>query len=108
MSALGEVFNFITSGSIAGISPLIIIIITFAIGAVIGFLARKILKIAIIAAVILIIISYFGMFGLSLETLKTAAQTYGPMVLQYSALLIGAIPISLGFIAGIIIGFLLS
>jgi hypothetical protein len=48
------------------------------------------------------------MFGLSLNALKTVAETYGPMVVQYGALLIGVLPIGLGFIVGLIIGFILS
>ncbi|MDR0797174.1 MAG: hypothetical protein LBE70_00425, partial [Nitrososphaerota archaeon] len=64
--------------------------------------------IAIIATAALIVVSYFGMFGLSLNALKTVAETYGPMVVQYGALLIGVLPIGLGFIVGLIIGFILS
>jgi uncharacterized membrane protein (Fun14 family) len=108
MSVLGEVFNFITSGSIAGISPLIVIVITFVIGAIIGYIARKFLKIAIIAAIILIIISYLGFFGLSLSALKTAAVTYGPMVIHLGVLIAGVLPAGLGFIAGLIVGFIFS
>ncbi|MCL2172411.1 MAG: hypothetical protein LBH62_06880 [Nitrososphaerota archaeon] len=108
MSALSEIFSFITGGSIAGVSPLIIIAITFVIGVIIGYLTRKILKIAIIAAVILIIISYLGLFGLSLSALKTAAETYGPMIIQLSVLLVGVLPIGLGFIVGLIVGLIFS
>ncbi|MCL2642524.1 MAG: hypothetical protein FWD52_03290 [Candidatus Bathyarchaeota archaeon] len=108
MGVIEEVFGFITSGSIAGISPLIFMIITFVIGVIVGYIARRVLKIAIIATIILIIICYLGFFGLSLGTLKTAAETYGPMVLQASALIVGALPIGLGFIVGLIIGFIFS
>ncbi|MDR2700542.1 MAG: hypothetical protein LBC12_07080 [Nitrososphaerota archaeon] len=108
MGAIQEVFSFITSGSIAGLPPLVIMIIPFIIGIIVGYLVRKVLKIAIIAAIILIIVSYFGFFGLSLSTLKTAATTYGPMVVQYGALIIGVLPIGLGFIIGLVIGFILS
>jgi len=108
MSALSEVFNFITSGSIAGLPPLVVMIIPFVVGIIIGYLTRRVLKIAIIAAILLIIICYFGLFGLSLSALKTAAETYGSMVIHYSALLIGVLPIGLGFIVGLIVGFILS
>jgi uncharacterized membrane protein (Fun14 family) len=107
-SAIQEVFSFITSGSIAGLPPLVVMIIPFIIGIIVGYLARKVLKIAIIAAIVLIIVSYFGLFGLSLTALKTATETYGSMVIHYGALLIGVLPIGLGFIVGLIIGFLLS
>jgi uncharacterized membrane protein (Fun14 family) len=108
MSAIQEVLSFITSGSIAGLPPLVVMIIPFIVGIVVGYLVRRVLKIAIIAAIILIIASYFGLFGLSPTALKTAAETYGPMVVHYGALLIGVLPIGLGFIVGLIIGFLLS
>jgi uncharacterized membrane protein (Fun14 family) len=108
MGVLEEIFNFITMGNIAGISPLIVIAITFVIGVIIGYIARKFLKIAIIAAIILIIISYLGFFGLSLNSLKTAAETYGPMVIQLCAFLVGILPISLGLIVGLIVGFIFS
>jgi uncharacterized membrane protein (Fun14 family) len=108
MSAIQEVFSFITSGSIAGLPPLVVMIIPFIIGIIVGYLVRRVLKIAIIAAIILIIIGYFGLFSLSPATLKTAAETYGPMVVHYGALLIGVLPIGLGFIVGLIIGFILS
>jgi uncharacterized membrane protein (Fun14 family) len=108
MSAIQEVFSFITSGSIAGLPAFVVMLIPFIIGMVVGYLVRKALKIAIIAAIILIIVSYFGLFGLSPAALKTAAESYGPMVVHYGALLIGVLPIGLGFIVGLIIGFLLS
>jgi len=108
MSALTEVFSFITSGSIAGLPPIVIMIIPFVIGIIVGYFARKILKFAIIAAIILIIVSYFGWFGLSPDALKTAAETYGPMVVHYGALLVGVLPVGIGFIVGLIIGFIFS
>jgi len=108
MGALNEVFSFITSGSVAGLPPWVIMIIPFVIGIIVGYLTRKILKIAIIAAIVLIIVCYLGLFGLSLNTLKIAADTYGSMVIHYGALLIGVLPVGLGFIAGLIIGFLFS
>ncbi|MCL1977676.1 MAG: hypothetical protein FWG55_06220 [Candidatus Bathyarchaeota archaeon] len=108
MGAIEEVLNFITSGSIAGLPPLAVMIITFVIGVIVGYVARKVLKFAIIAAIIIVVVSYFGFFGLSLGALKTAAETYGPMVIQYGTLLIGVLPIGLGFIVGLIIGFIFS
>ncbi|MDR0318477.1 MAG: hypothetical protein LBI09_00375 [Nitrososphaerota archaeon] len=108
MSALGEVFSFITSGSIAGLPPVVIMIIPFVIGIIVGYLTRKILKVAIIVAVLLIIVCYLGLFGLSPDALRTVADTYGPMVIHYGALLIGVLPIGLGFIVGLIVGFILS
>jgi uncharacterized membrane protein (Fun14 family) len=108
MGAIEEVFGFITSGTIGGLPPLLVMIIPFILGLIVGYLVHKVLKIAIIAAVILVVVSYFGFFGLSLDVLKTTAETYGPMAIQYGTLLIGMLPIGLGFIVGLIIGFIFS
>lgn len=108
MGAVEELFGFITSGSIAGLPPLLVMVIPFIIGLVIGYLAHKVLKTAIIAGVILVVVSYFGFFGLSLDALKGLAETYGPMIIQYGTLLIGMLPIGVGFIVGAIIGFIFS
>jgi uncharacterized membrane protein (Fun14 family) len=108
LSAIDQVISFISSGSIAGIPPLVLMIIPFVIGLVVGYLAHKILKIAIIAAIILVVIAYFGFFGLSLGALQGIADTYGPIAIQYGVLLMGILPLGLGLIVGFVIGFVLS
>ncbi len=108
MGVLDQVINFITSGSIGGIPPLVLMVIPFVIGLVLGYLVHKILKIAIIAAIILVVVAYFGFFGLSIDALKGIADTYGPIAIQYGILLMGILPLGLGLIVGFIIGFILS
>jgi uncharacterized membrane protein (Fun14 family) len=108
LGAIDQVFHFITSGNIGGLSPLVLMIIVFVIGLIIGYLVHLFLKIAIIAAIILFVVAYFGFFGLSLSTLKNYATQYGSIVYQYGALIIGILPISIGFIVGVIIGFVFS
>jgi len=108
LGAIEEVINFITAGSISGISPIVLMIIPFVIGLVVGYLVHKMLKIAIIAAIILVVVAYFGFFGLSLGALKNIADTYGPIAIQYGTLLMGMLPLGLGLIVGFIIGFILS
>jgi uncharacterized membrane protein (Fun14 family) len=108
LAVLDEVFGFITSGSIGGLPTFVVMILPFIIGLVVGYLAHKFLKIAIIAAIIIVVVAYFGFFGLSLGTLKTVAETYGPVAVHYGALLIGMLPLGLGFFVGAIIGFVLS
>jgi uncharacterized membrane protein (Fun14 family) len=103
-----DIFGFITSGSIGGLPPIVVMIIPFIIGLIVGFLAKKMLKIAIIAAVILLVVSYLGFFGLSLGALKNLVDIYGPEVAHYGALLIGMLPMGLGLIVGLIIGFIFS
>ena len=85
-----------------------VMIIPFILGLVVGYLVHKFLKIAIVAAIILVVVSYFGFFGLSLGALKDLSDSYGPITVQYGALLIGILPLGIGFIVGVIIGFILS
>ena len=78
MDALGEVFHFITSGSISGLPPIVLMIIIFVVGLIVGYLIHLFLKIAIIAAIVLFVVAYLGFFGLSLGELKNYATQYGP------------------------------
>jgi len=108
LGVLEDVFGFITSGSIGGLPPVVVMIIPFVIGLIVGYLVHKMLKIAIIAAIILVVVAYFGFFGLSLDALKGIADTYGPVAIQYGVLLMGMLPLGLGLIVGFVIGFVLS
>ena len=108
MGALEDVFGFITSGSIGGIPPIVVMIIPFVIGLIVGYLAHKMLKIAIIAGIILVVVAYFGFFGLSLGALKNIADIYGPIAVQYGILIMGMLPLGLGLIVGFVIGFIFS
>jgi uncharacterized membrane protein (Fun14 family) len=108
LGAIDQVINFITSGSIGGIPPLVLMIIPFVIGLIVGYLFHKMLKIAIIAAIILVVVAYFGFFGLSLGALKSVADTFSPIAIQYGVLLIGILPHGLGLVIGFVIGFELS
>jgi len=107
LGAIDQVFHFITSGSIGGLPPFVWMIIIFVVGLIVGYLVHLFLKIAIVAAVVLFILAYFGFFGLSLSALKNDATLYGPIVYQYGALIIGILPVSIGFVIGVIIGFIL-
>jgi hypothetical protein len=91
--ALDQVINFITSGSIGGIPPLVLMIIPFVIGLIVVYVVHKMLKIAIIVAIILVVVAYFGFFGLSLGALKSIADRYGPIAIQYGGLLMGVLPL---------------
>jgi len=108
LGAIEAVINFITAGSIAGLPPIVLMIIPFVIGLVVGYLVHKMLKLAIIGAIILLVVAYFGFFGLSLDALKNIADTYGPIVIQYGTLLMGVLPLGIGLVVGFIIGFIFS
>ena len=108
MDAIGEVIHFITSGSVSGLPPIVLMVIIFVIGLIVGYLIHLFLKIAIIAAIVLFVAAYFGFFGLSLSELKNYATQYGSIIYQYGALIIGILPLSIGFIIGLIIGFVFA
>jgi len=108
LGAIEEVINFITAGNIAGLPPIVLMIIPFVIGLIVGYLVHKMLKIAIIAGIILVVVAYFGFFGLSLGALSNIADTYGPIAIQYGTLLMGMLPLGIGLVVGFIIGFIFS
>lgn len=82
----------------------------FVAGLVIGYMVKKVLKIAVVGGLILVAAIYFGFFSLS----STAAELeeliirYGPTVIQFAALVFGILPMGLGFIIGFTVGFLVS
>jgi uncharacterized membrane protein (Fun14 family) len=108
LGVLEDIFGFITSGSIGGLPPIVVMIIPFIIGLIVGFFIKKMFKIAIIAAIILVVVSYLGFFGLSLGALSDLADKYGPIAIQYGVLLMGMLPLGLGLVVGFIIGFVFS
>ena len=108
MGVLEDIFGFITSGSIGGLPPIVVMIIPFIIGLVVGFFIKKMFKIAIIAAIILVVVSYLGFFSLSLAALSDLADKYGPIAIQYGVLLMGMLPLGLGLAVGFIIGFIFA
>jgi len=83
-------------------------IIIFVAGLIVGYLIHLFLEIAIIAAIVLFVVAYFGFFGLSLSALKNYSAQYGSIIYQYGALIIGLLPLTIGFIIGLIIGFVFS
>lgn len=108
MGLIEDVFQFITSGSLGGLPPIVVMIIPFVIGLILGYLVHKMLKIAIIAAIILVVVAYFGFFGLSIGALKNLADVYGPIAIQYGILLMGMLPLGIGLVVGFVIGFIFS
>lgn len=98
------------SGNIYGIPTIVIMIIPFIVGLIIGFFIKKILKIMIILAILALIASFLGFISLtSIATeLSHLASQYGPDVYYYISLVIGVLPLGLGFFIGLIIGFLRS
>ena len=108
MGLLDEMINFITHGNIGGLPVLGLMSIPFILGLVVGYLAIKFLKIALIAILILGVVIYLGLYSLDINMLQQLAHQFGPTALHLGALLIGVLPLSLGFVIGAIIGFILG
>lgn len=108
MGLLDEMINFITHGNIGGLPILGLMSIPFVAGLVVGYLAIKFLKIALLIILILGVAIYLGLYSLDINTLQQLAQQFGPSALHLGALLIGILPLSLGFVLGAIIGFILG
>ena len=108
MGIIEDTFNFITSGSISGLPPIAVMIIPLVIGLIVGYLIHKFLKIAIIAAIVVAVAAYIGVFSLNVGAMKDLSDKYGPIAVQYGTLLIGILPLGIGFIVGLVIGFVLS
>jgi uncharacterized membrane protein (Fun14 family) len=108
MGVFEDIFSFIISGTIAGLPTIVVMLLPLIIGLVVGFLVRKFLKLAIIGIVVILIAAYLGFFGLNLGTLKDLADQYGPIAIQYGTLIMGILPLGVGFFVGLIIGFLVA
>jgi uncharacterized membrane protein (Fun14 family) len=108
LTLFGELLRFVTSGTLAGLPTLAVMAIPFILGLIAGFFVKKFFKIAVIAVIILIVASYLGLFSISLSALANLATEYGPMAIHIGVLVIGILPLSVGFIIGLILGFVLG
>ena len=106
LGLINDIWSYIAGGHIIGIPTIVFMAIPFIIGLIIGFLIKKFLKWAIIGIVILLVLAYFGVWGLSFSTLQNWATTYGPLAIQEAIVVIGILPIGIGFIIGLILGFI--
>ena len=92
----------------AGLPSLVVIAIPLIVGLIIGFVLRKVLKIGIILFVVAIAASYLGFISLASveQGSKDLATKYGPVAMSYVAIFFGIIPLSIGLVIGIIVGFI--
>jgi len=94
-------------GSFGGLTSLVVMAIPLVVGLIIGFMIKKTLKIGIILAILAVVASYFGIINLGAvaQEAKNLAANYGPVAMSYAALFFGIVPLSIGLVIGIIIGF---
>lgn len=100
LNLLNYLWGFIGKGTIIGLPTLVIMAIPFIVGLIVGFLVRKFLKWAIVAFVIVLVLAYFGVWGLSFSKLQEWATAYGPLAAQEVIIVIGILPLGVGFVIG--------
>jgi hypothetical protein len=107
MGLESDLFNQMSSTFGSGIPSIVVMALPLIIGIVIGYLIRKAIKIGIILALIVIIAIFFGF--VSLANVESGAKElitkYGPTAASYVAIFFGIVPLSIGLVIGIIIGF---
>jgi uncharacterized membrane protein (Fun14 family) len=98
------IWNFIVNGSISGIPVAGFTLFSFILGLMIGYLLRRLVKLALLVGFIVVLASYLGFINVS--EIKNIAEKYGTEVISYIAFFIGILPLSIGLVIGLIIGFL--
>ncbi len=106
--SLPEEFLRILGGSIRGFSPIFIVAVPLIIGIAIGYLIRRVLKVGIILALAALLATFLGLINLGAVAgeLTGIVHKYGSVVLSYLAIAFGVIPLTVGLLIGIILGFL--
>jgi uncharacterized membrane protein (Fun14 family) len=95
-------------GTIGGLPTIVVLVAPFVVGLVVGFLIKKLLKIGIILGLITLVAVYFGFVSLDTisTTLSDLVDKYGPVAMSYVAVFFGIVPLGLGLIIGIALGFI--
>jgi uncharacterized membrane protein (Fun14 family) len=107
MSIVNDLISLL-GGTISGLPTIVVLVIPLVVGLIIGFLIKKVLKIGIILAIVALIAVYFGFISLGTITqaLSNLSNKYGPTAMQYVAMFFGIIPLGIGLVLGIILGFI--
>ena len=107
MGLIDDLLNMV-SGSFGGLPTIVVMAIPFVIGLVIGILIKKAVIIGIILAIVAVVAAYLGFISLEgvEQGVNNLATKYGPVALTYVAIFFGIVPLSLGLVVGIIIGFI--
>jgi uncharacterized membrane protein (Fun14 family) len=90
--------------TIGGWPTLVVAALPFVVGLVLGFVIKKALKVAIVLVVLALLASYFGFINLG--TLAAELRQYAPTALSYLSILVTILPLGVGFVIGLILGFI--
>jgi uncharacterized membrane protein (Fun14 family) len=107
MSIVTDLINAM-GGTIADLPTIVFLAVPLVVGLVIGFLLKKLLKIGIILGLIALVAVYFGFINLDTvsTTLSNLVDKYGPVAMSYVAVFFGMVPLGLGLIIGVALGFI--
>lgn len=100
-----EILRLVTAGSMFGLPTIAFMSMPFIAGLVVGFLLKKVLRIALILLIIAGAGIYFGVFSVSLDQLKKVISVVEPAAQHGAAFVIGILPLGAGLIVGLILGF---
>ena len=107
MSIVNDLIN-VMDGTIADLPTLVIMAVPLVVGLLIGFILKRLLKIGIILGLIALVAVYFGFINLDTvsKTLSDLVYRYGPIVMSYVAVFFGIVPLGLGLVIGVSLGFI--
>jgi uncharacterized membrane protein (Fun14 family) len=54
----------------------------------------------------MLVLAYFGVWGLTFDKLQEWTITYGGLAVQEAIVIIGILPLGIGFVIGVILGFI--
>jgi len=108
MGLIEEILNFVMNGSIAGLPPLVVMIFPLIVGVIFGFFVNKLLKVAVVIIIVLAVAIYLGLYSIDIPALQQLVLQYGPWAVHIGILIVGVLPLGIGFIIGAIIGFILG
>jgi uncharacterized membrane protein (Fun14 family) len=90
--------------SIGGWPTLVVAALPFLAGLILGFVVKKALKLVIVLVVLALLASYFGFINLG--TIAAELRPYAPAALSYLSILVTVLPLGVGFVIGLILGFI--
>lgn len=105
MELLEQVTTFITNGTIAGLPTLVAMSVPLVLGLIVGLVSLKFLKTGMAVMIILAVVIYLGLNSMDINTLQQLALQYGMSASLLASMLIGVLPLGIGFVIGAIIGF---
>jgi hypothetical protein len=108
MNIIGDLFALMGGSFGAGLPSLVIIAIPLIVGLILGYVLRRVLMVGIVLVVVALAATYLGFVTLAAveQGAKDLATKYGPVAMSYVALFFGIIPLSIGLVIGIVIGFI--